>query len=118
MGRLHHITPAQRAQLAGQMLNTARPYGAVTQLSRSAGVSRQTLYAWRDRGQAALRAAFQPAPAAAARPDLARAILTLLVEGHASERGIQGCLQQLGYGLVSLGTISAIITEAEQRAQA
>jgi hypothetical protein len=42
--------------------------------------------------------------------------LTLLVEGHASYRGIQKCLQELGYGAVSLATITQVIAQAGQRA--
>jgi hypothetical protein len=42
-------------------------------------------------------------------------VLTLLVEGHAGERGMQRCLAEQGRA-VSLGTISAVVTEAERRA--
>ena len=79
-------------------------------------MARQTLYSWRERGRAALEQAFAP-PAvvrsAGGVPE--RAILTLLVEGHAGERGIQRCLLEEGRA-VSLGTISAVVTEAERRA--
>jgi hypothetical protein len=102
------------------LLAHAGEYGAVTALSRAAAVSRQTLYTWLARGRTALEQAFLPppvpsGPAPAARE---RAILTLLVEGHASERGIQRCLAQVGGQTVSLGTISAVIQEAERRALA
>jgi transposase-like protein len=43
--------------------------------------------------------------------------LTLLVEGHASYRGIQACLEELLGLHVSLGTISAIVQAAGHRAQ-
>jgi hypothetical protein len=79
-------------------------------------VARQTLYTWRERGRAALEQAFAP-PAVGRSADGAmdRLILTLLVEGHAGERGIQRCLAEQGRA-VSLGTISAVVTEAERRA--
>ncbi len=59
----------------------------MTALSRTVGVSRQTLYTWTERGRAALEQAFaSPVAAVAAVADarLERDILTLLVEGHAS----------------------------------
>ena len=88
-------------------------------MSQALGVSRQTLYAWEAHGLAALEAAFTPAaPAPVRSPALERAVLTLLVEGHASYRGIHACLGALGYEPVSLGTIAAIIAEAQQRALA
>jgi hypothetical protein len=43
--------------------------------------------------------------------------LTLQVEGRASYRGIQACLEELLGLPVSLGTISAIVQTAGQRAQ-
>jgi hypothetical protein len=92
-------------------------YGFVTQLSREVGVSRQTLYTWTERGSQALQRAFLPGPAApSGTPALERAILTLLVEGHASTRGIQACLRATRGQHVSVGTISAVIADAEQRA--
>ncbi len=99
------------------MIAHAGEYGFVTALSRELGVSRQTLYAWEAIGLAALEAAFTPSAAATvAPPAVERAVLTLLVEGHASYRGIHACLAALGYGGVSLGTIAAIVAAAEQRA--
>ncbi len=54
-----------------------------------------------------------------AEPDqqLERAILTLLVEGHASYRGIQSCLWMLLGVQVSVGKIAAVIQQAGERAQ-
>jgi hypothetical protein len=101
------------------MIAHAGEYGVVTDLSRALGVSRQTLYAWGDRGLQALVAAFTPAPSANdVPPVLERAILTLLVEGHASVRGIQTCLRTLQQQTVRLETIVAVIAEAERRALA
>ncbi|HVB10019.1 MAG TPA: hypothetical protein VNM16_06590 [Bacillota bacterium] len=88
----------------------------VTGLSRTIGVARQTLYRWRERGRAAVEAAFAPvAPAPVATPDLTRRILTTLVAGHASDRGIQDCLAAEGRA-VSLGTVAGVVQAAEQRA--
>lgn len=64
-------------------------------------------------------AAFTPAPPAGdVPPVLARAILTLLVEGHARVRGIQTCLRTLQHQTVRLATIGAVMAEAERRALA
>src|SRR5215210_7766122 len=117
MVQRHDSPPAQRAQVVCQMIAQAGDYGVVTQLRRQLGVSRQTLYTWLERAWPALEAAFLPPPAAASgTPALARAILTLLVEGHATLRGIQACLRATTGQHVSLGTISALIADAEARA--
>ena len=92
---------------------------SVPQLSRQLGVSRQTLYTWTELGSQALQQAFRPVPAALTRtPALERQVLTLLVEGHASIRGIQACLRVTTGQHVSVGTISTVIADAEQRALA
>ncbi|MDQ5853444.1 MAG: hypothetical protein M3380_15505 [Chloroflexota bacterium] len=117
MVQQHDSTPTERAQVVCQMIAQAGDYGLVTHLSRRLGVSRQTLYAWHERGSQALVQAFLPVPAApTVTPALERAILTLLIEGHASTRGIQACLRATTRQHVSLGTISAVITDAHQRA--
>ena len=117
MVQQHDSTPAQRAQVVAQMIAHAGTYGCVTQLSRQLGVSRQTLYSWTERGWQALEQAFlPPSPAPVVTPALERAVLTLLVEGHASTRGIQACLRATTGQHVSIGTISTIIVQAEQRA--
>jgi len=117
MVQRHASTPAQRAQVVCQLLAHAGDYGLVTQLSRTLGVSRQTLYTWAKRASHALHQTFLPVPAApTVPPALERAILTLLVEGHASTRGIQACLRATTGQHVSVGTISAVIGEAERRA--
>src|SRR5438477_3084085 len=107
MVHAHPSTPAQRAACASYLLAHEGEYGIVTALSRSMEISRQTLHTWKERGRQALERAFAPpAPAPTVPPGLRlgrgleRAILTLLVEGHASERGIQACLATCGYGPV------------------
>ena len=89
-------------------------------MSQSIGVSRQTLYAWKANGQRALEAAFapkQPQAVVTKRVELHRVVLTLLIQAHASYRGIQACLKELLGLEVSLGTITAIVQAAGQRAQ-
>jgi hypothetical protein len=119
MVQRHDSTPAQRAQVVCQMITHAGDYGFVTQLSRHLGVSRQTLYTWTEQGSRALQQAFRPGPVVVpVTPTLERAILTLLVEGHASVRGIQACLRATTGQHVSVGTIVAVLADAEGRALA
>ncbi len=90
---------------------------AFSDLSREADASRQTLYAWAARGVRALEAAFTPAASPLSIPaELSRRVLTLLVETHPAERGIQAALRELTGQRVGLGTISAIVRDAERRA--
>jgi hypothetical protein len=117
MVQAHTITPARRAQVVGQLIGHAGEYGYVSQMSRQVEVSRQTLYAWEERGLHALEAAFTPLTAApVVTPALERAILTTLVAGHAGYRGIQACLRAHRGQDVSLGTIAGVVQEAQRRA--
>ena len=117
MGQAHPSTPEQRAQWASYLLVHTGEYGLITRLSQAIGVSRPTLYAWRQRAHLALMQAFTaPLPAPAAVADLERQVLTLLLEGHASERGIGTCLRVLTQQGIGLDRISAILHDAQQRA--
>lgn len=119
MGHHHSSTVDQRVSWISQLLAHSGTYGVVTQISRTNGVPRQTLYRWKEKGQAALEQVLQSGPEPTkVKPhaDLERAILTLLVEGHASERGIQACLEGLLGVQVGLGLISAVVQRAGQRA--
>lgn len=119
MARRHGSTPGQRVAWVRQLLGGSGTYGLVTLLSRTVGVSRQTLYTWAEQGRVALEHAFAPPvlePTIA--PALERQVLSLLVEAHATTRGIQASLWQVARRRVSLGTISAIVGEAQRRAQA
>lgn len=119
MAQRHGSPAEQRVGWVSQMLAGSGTYGLVTLLSRTAGVSRQTLYTWVEQGRAALEQAFAPREAERAiTPALERQVLSLLVEAHATVRGIQTSLWQVARRRVSLGTISAIIQEAQRRAQA
>jgi hypothetical protein len=119
MARRHGSTAGQRVAWVSQLLGGSGTYGLVTLLSREAGVSRQTLYAWTEQGREALEQAFQPREAERTiRSELERQVLSLLVETHGSVRGIQASLRQVARRRVGHGTISAIIQEAQRRAQA
>jgi hypothetical protein len=97
----------------------ARPtQGLVMQLSRTYQVSRQTLYRWEAMGRQALEEALEqkvlPVKQSSSVPLL---VLNLLLEAHASYRGIQATLKS-NHGIeISLGTIAGIIKAAGQRAQ-
>jgi hypothetical protein len=119
MARRHGSTPGQRVAWVSRLLGGSGTYGLVTLLSRTVGVSRQTLYTWAEQGRSALEQAFQPcASERASMPELERQVLSLLVEAHATTRGIQASLWQVARRRVSLGAISAIVQEAQRRAQA
>jgi hypothetical protein len=117
MGQSHPSTPEQRAQWASQMLAHEQEYGVISRLSASIGVSRPTLYAWKARARQALQHAFcDTSTTALVSPDLARHILTLLLESHSSYANIQVCLRRLLGVRISIGTIVAVVQEAQQRA--
>jgi hypothetical protein len=118
MVRTHPSTPDQRAHWASQMITHAGNYGFVTALSHQVGVSRQTLYTWRATALHALQTAFTPnASPPPLTPELERHILTVLLEGHASARGIQACLRTLTQQRICLETIVAVLAEAQRRAR-
>jgi hypothetical protein len=119
MAERHGSTAEQRVGWVSQVLAGSGTYGLVTLLSRPAGVSRQTLYTWAEQGRVALEQAFAPAASEPAiTPAVERQVLSLLAEAHATVRGIQASLWQVARQRVSLGTISAIIQEAQRRARA
>ncbi len=120
MVQRHCSTVSQRVEWVSQLVAHGGSYGEVSHLSQMSGVSRQTLYSWKAKGQVALEQALRPASTPAkAEPNgqVERAILTLLVEGHASYRGIQRCLRVLLGWHISVGKIAAVIQSAGQRAQ-
>jgi hypothetical protein len=120
MVQRHCSTASQRGEWVSRLIAQRGSYGEVSHLSQTIGVSRQTLYSWKATGQEALEQALRPARAleeAEPKVQLERAILTLLVEGHASYRGIQRCLETLVGVHVSMGKIAAVVQNAGQRAQ-
>ena len=117
MGRKHPSTPAQRVQWASYMLAHSGEYGMVTQLARTLGVSRPTLYAWSAQARQALEQAFLDTPPSPLQlQSLERQVLTLLIEGHNSYANIQRCLRALTGQQVAIGTIAAIVQQAQMRA--
>src|SRR5713226_6949645 len=113
----HCSTVQERVSMVSQML--ANPmYGLVSQLGRSHQVSRQSLYRWAATGRQALEEALghQLLPPKQ-NEAISLVVLTLLIETHASYRGIQTCLRELHGVHVSLGRIVGIVKEAGQRAQ-
>ncbi len=113
----HDSTASQRGYWVSEMIVQEGAYGVVSQISQSHGVSRQTLSTWKAKGQAAMQGALRPKEQTGKAPQKERAILTLLVEGHASYRGIQVCLEELLGEHVSLATIVSIVQQAGKRAQ-
>src|SRR6266852_3291926 len=113
----HCSTVQERVSMVSQML--ANPmYGLVSQLGRSHQVSRQSLYRWAATGRQALEEALghQLLPPKQ-NEAISLVVLTLLIETHASYRGMQTCLRELHGVHVSLGRIVGIVKEAGQRAQ-
>jgi len=99
------------------MLVHAHEYGFMMDLSRTIGVSRPTLYAWKRQAYQALEQTFLDTTLPTVlTPALESQILTLLVEGHNSYSNIQSCLMRLTGQRVSIGTIGAVVHEAQQRA--
>jgi transposase-like protein len=118
MVQRHSRTPQDYVQWVSTLLAQQGSYGAVSALSQQVGVARQTLYRWKAKGEAALQAVFTQAHQGVDQQcPLERAILTLLVEGHASYRGIQQCLWTLLGQQVSLGKIAAVVQSAGKLAQ-
>lgn len=113
----HCSTVQERVSMVSQMLATPM-YGLVSQLGRSHQVSRQTLYRWSAIGGQALEEALgkqvPPKKPASSGPPL---VLSLLIETHASYRGIQTSLRSMHGIHLSLGSIAGIVKEAGQRAQ-
>ena len=117
MARRHGSTGTQRIAWVSQLLAGDGTYGLVTLLSRTAGVSRQTPYTWVAQGRAALGQAFRPRETErTVTPELERQVLSLLVDAHATIRGIRTSLWQVAGRRVSPGTISAIVQEAQGQA--
>jgi transposase-like protein len=114
---IHCSTVEERVHMISQML--AQPtHGLVSQLSRAHQVSRQTLYRWSATGRQALEEALGknvlPLKQTTSVPTL---VLTMLIETHASYRGIQSSLRSMHGIDMSLGTIVGMVKEAGQRAQ-
>src|SRR5258708_16475320 len=116
----HCSTASQRAQWVSELLAQEGTYGVVSQMSRSQDVSRQTLYSWKAKGQHALEEALAPKwPQQESQgPMIERAVLTLLIQGHASYRGIQACLKELLGLEVSFGPMRGFVQTQGEPAHA
>src|SRR6266704_3530704 len=91
MHQHHCSTPTHRIRLASSMIAHEGTYGFVSQLSREHDISRQSLYKLRAKGQEGMDRVFSPKEQETEEEVwIIRAILTLLVEAHASREGIQG----------------------------
>jgi hypothetical protein len=105
--------------MVSELVAKAGQYGMVSSVSSRYGVSRETLYSWKEKGKAALREAFTPKQERREEEvNIERAVLILFTEGHASYRGIQVCLESLLGIRVSIGKITSIVQNAGKRAHA
>src|SRR5271170_3986793 len=117
MHQSHCTTPTQRMRLASSMIAHEGRYGFVSELSREYAISRQTLYKLRAKGRNGMEQVFYTEEKETEEEvRLARAVLTLLVEAHASREGIQRCIEEILGVHMSLGTISSIIHRAGKQA--
>jgi transposase-like protein len=121
------ITIDERVQIVASLLAHPRPYGLVSQVARTHGLSRQSLYTWLAQAEAALAASLaarppgRPAPSGVLAIDqnrLERAIITLTVAGHASLAGVPVCLEELLDTHRSTGYISGVLAQAGDAAHA
>ncbi len=113
----HCTTATHRIRLASSMIAHEGTYGFVSQLSKEHDISRQSLYKLRAKGQEGMDRVFSPKEQETEEEvRISQAILTLLVEAHASREGIQRCIEKLLGVHVSTGKISAIIHQAGERA--
>ena len=118
MHQSHCSTPAQRIRLASSMIAHEGTYGFVSELSREHDISRQTLYKLRAKGRNGMERVFHTEDEEIeGEVKLAKAVLTLLVEAHASREGILRCIEEILGVHMSLGTISSIIRRTGKQAQ-
>ncbi len=91
----HSSTRSQRVSWVSQLLASEGTYRVVSQMRRRNGVL-QTLYSWKAKGQSGLEGVFEPRkPQQESAHQLERAVLTLLLEDHASYCEVQMYLESL-----------------------
>ena len=118
MHQRHCSTSAHQIRLASSMLAHEGKYGFVSEMSREHEISRQSLYKLRAKGRDGMKRVFYPKEQETEKEvRLTKAVLTLLVEAHASREGIQRCIEELLGVHMSLGSISSIIHQAGKQAQ-
>jgi len=124
--RRDDITGMDRAQIAIEVLPANRPRGLVTEMARTHGVSRQTIYAIAAAGKALLETDLQPGrhgPCPAEkdvrvdRNRLGRSTL-VLTEVGVSQRDIGFCLQEMLDTRRSVGWVNAELSKREALAAA
>ena len=82
-------TPDQQVRLASHMIAHQRVYRIVSQLSREHQISRQSLYTLRAKGRKDMESVFcLEEQQTGWEVRIARAVLTLFAQGHASDEGI------------------------------
>lgn len=120
-----HISVEQRAQIGIAAVLHKGDYGFVTGLARDLGTSRKFIYTLAERVRTAVAevlAPRQPGPLPRSytilvdQRRLDRAIVTLGLMGHASQRAISDCLGEI-YGITpSLGYVNGVLKQAAQAA--
>jgi hypothetical protein len=116
------LLPQERRDLAIQVLAGAQP---VSDLAREHEVSRQFLYQQAHTAQDALTRAFDPEPKTdkvlsylpVTKAWLRQLVLTLVLIGHSSTRGVVELLRDLFDYRISLGTVHNIVHSAVPHAQ-
>ena len=113
----HCSTIEEQIHMISQIV--AQPsHGLVSQLSCVHQVSRQTLYRWSAIGSQARQETLGTYIGPTKRtPSVPILVLTLLIETHASYRGIQSTLRSQHGIEIGLGTIAGVVKEAGQRTQ-
>jgi hypothetical protein len=120
-----HISVERRAQIGLQVVAQRGTYGLVTGLAREMNTSRKFIYGLGERVEAAITKALaprKPGPKPLQQAvvvdegHLQRSIVTLALVGHASERGIADCLDQICLVKPSLGYINKVLARASKTA--
>lgn len=120
-----HITVEQRAQIGFTVALFQGTYGLVTGFARDFGTSRKFIYTLANKVRIALAETLAPKPPGPPphsqailvdRARLDRAILTLALVTHASQRGIAQCLAEIYQVEPSLGYVNAVLQKASNAA--
>jgi len=120
-----HISVEQRVQIGLLVMMQRGTYGLVTGLAREMETSRKFIYTLARKVETSLLAALapqKPGPKPLGERlqvdqfHLNRAILTLALVAHASQRGIRDCLDEILQIRPSLGYINSVIGQASKTA--
>lgn len=116
------LPPSTSSIVAVQALAGQGRYGTVTRLAAAYGLSRQQVYALRDRGDAALQEVFQedeaPDRVVLSKATIDRLIVALRVATPSSYRDIEEVLLVALGMKVGYGPVVSVIRDAEERAAA